>query len=67
MARFNRTHHVLAVVLAALLALAAAQAPTGNGYSTSTSSDAGNNVTSGPMVYVRPLGGCTYSGTPPCH
>jgi hypothetical protein len=53
MARLNRSTHVLAVVLAALLALASAQQLTGNGFSTSTSSDAGANVTSGPMVYVR--------------
>ena len=49
----NNYHHVLAVVLAALVALAAAQAPTGNGYSTSTSSDAGSNVMSGAQIFVR--------------
>ena len=53
MAANRNRYHALAVLLAALLALAVnAQAPTGNGYSTSTSSDAGSNVTSGSMIYV---------------
>ena len=53
MAANRSRYHALAVLLAALLALAVnAQTPTGNGYSTSTSSDAGSNVTSGSMIFV---------------
>jgi hypothetical protein len=40
-------------VLCALLAGVNAQVQTGNGYSSSTSSDAGNNVTTGTFIPVR--------------
>ena len=46
----------MAFFLLSLLALPLAthaQQQTGNGYSSSTSSDAGNNVTTGPFIPVR--------------